>query len=258
MRQATEKNEGDHKFRLIVEKSYIRLVTFKKDSDQKSFNTEMLKILPEINRYVSNRLTTAVMSGKLNKDMFSPNDFTDQLFIEVYDHLDEIKNDNELYPFLFTKVDELLEDSLTEEEFDHVFFDHIDTYSKPEWDAMEEKYSRDGDGDFVMLEELDDSSYPKNNYTLNHVFITDDEKKLVKKLDASLNEDRIERHIQLVLHKMTLPMRTTFQLYSDQGFSTKEIANIRKTSLEEIEDLLAQARKILKESFSKRFLVASN
>jgi len=244
--------------RIIMKKTYTRLVSFKKEGNQESFNTELLKVLPNIYKYVDKRLSNAVANGKLNKGMFNPNDFTDQLFIEVYERLDEIKDENELHAFLFKTVDQLLEDSLIEEEFDHVFFDNIDTYSQPEWDAMEEKYSRDGDGDFVMLEDLDDSSFNKDNYTLNHVFITEEEKKLADKLDASLNKDRIVRHVQLVLNKMDVPTRTVFQLFTNEGFTLKEIANIRETSHKEVEEILSTARKILRNSFEKRFLLGSN
>ena len=244
--------------RIIMKETYSRLVSFKSEDNQESFNRELFKILPKIYRYVAKRLNSAVANGKLNKDMFNPNDFTDQLFIEVYEHMNEIKSENALHAFLFKRVDELLEDSLIEEEFDHVFFDNIDNYSKPEWDAMEENYSTDGDGDFVMLEELDDNSYDKGNYSLDHVFITDEEKELAEKLDASLNKERIERHMQLVLNKMDLPMRTVFELFANEGFTTKEIANMRDTTFAEVENVLAKARKKLRNSFEKRFLLESN
>lgn len=258
MKDARNNNSNQRDIQFIIKKTYTRLVVLKRENNQKTFNTELLKILPEIYRYVADRLKTAVANGKLNKGMFSPNDFTDQLFIEVYDHMDKIKDENELHTFLFKKVDELLDDSLVEEEFDHVFFENIDNYSKPEWDAMQENYSRDGDGDFVMIEELDDISYPKGNYTLNQVFITDNEKELAKKLDDSLDSERIKRHIQLVLSKMALPMRTVFQLYTNQGFTIEEIANIRETTRAEVEKILVDVRKKLKKSFEKRFLINSN
>ncbi|TLP71879.1 sigma-70 family RNA polymerase sigma factor [Maribacter sp. ACAM166] len=258
MKEAINDNRKINDVQIIMKKTYSSLVSFKMEGNQKSFNTELLKVLPTIYRYVAKRLNSAVANGKLNKDMFNPNDFTDQLFIEVYDHIDKIENENGLHTFLFKKVDELLEDSLIEEEFDHVFFDNIDLYSKPEWDAMEENYSRDGDGDFVMIEELDDSSYDKGNYTLNHVFITDEEKQLAEKLDASLNKERIDRHMQLVLNKMAIPMRTVFHLATNEGFTVKEIASIREITLAEVEDMLVAARKMLRDSFEKRFLVESN
>ncbi|SNR40800.1 RNA polymerase sigma factor, sigma-70 family [Maribacter sedimenticola] len=244
--------------RIILKETYTNLITLKKKDDQEAFNNELMKILPRIYRYVSNRLNSAVANGTLNKDMFDPSDFTDQLFIEVYDHMDKIGNEDELHAFLFKTVDRLLEDSLVEEEFDQLFFENIDAYSKPEWDAMEENYSTDGDGDLVMLEELDDSSYDKGDYSLDHVFITDDEKELAAKLDESLNKERIERHMRLVLGKMNSAMRTVFELFVHQGFTLKEIAHIRGTNFTEVERILTDARKFLKESFEKRFLIESN
>lgn len=244
--------------RIIMKETYAKLVSFKRKENRGSFNSELLKVLPQIYRYVSKRLNSAVANGKLNKGMFDPNDFTDQLFIEVYDNIDDIKTENELHIFLFKKVDELLEDSLIEEEFDHVFFDNIDTYSKPEWDAMEENYTQDTDGDFLLLEELDDTSLDKSNYSLDDFFITEEEKQLADKLDASLNKERIYRHIQLVLNKMNMPMRTVFELFTNEGLTTKEIAEIRKTTITQVEELLTSARQLLKDSFEKRFLFESN
>ena len=244
--------------RIIMKETYSKLVSYKRKENRESFNKELLRILPKMYRYVAKRLNSAVANGKLNKGMFNPSDFTDQLFIEVYDNIDDIKSENELHVFLFKKVDELLENSLVEEEFDHVFFDNIDTYSKPEWDAMEENYTQDADGDFVLLEELDDTSLNKSNYSLEHVFITQEEKQLADKLDASLNKERIYRHIQLVLNKMNMPMRTVYELFTDEGLTTEEIAKIRKTSIDQVEELLALARQLLKDSFEKRFLLESN
>ncbi|WP_424001009.1 RNA polymerase sigma factor [Maribacter sp. IgM3_T14_3] len=244
--------------RIIMKETYSKLVSYKRKENRESFNTELLKVLPQIYRYVSKRLNSAIANGKLNKGMFNPSDFTDQLFIEVYDNIDDIKSENELHVFLFKKVDELLEDSLVEEEFDHVFFDNIDTYSKPEWDAMEENYTQDADGDFLLLDEMDDKSLDKSNYSLNHVFITEEEKKLADKLDATLDKERIYNHVQLILDKMNPPMRTVFELFTNEGLTTEEIADIRKTTQEQVEELLASARQLLKNSFEKRFLIDSN
>ncbi len=244
--------------RIIMKETYSKLVSYKRKENRESFNTELLKVLPQIYRYVSKRLNSAIANGKLNKGMFNPSDFTDQLFIEVYDNIDDIKSENELHVFLFKKVDELLEDSLVEEEFDHVFFDNIDTYSKPEWDAMEENYTQDADGDFLLLDEMDDKSLNKSNYSLNHVFITEEEKKLADKLDATLDKERIYNHVQLVLDKMNLPMRTVFELFTNEGLTIEEIADIRKTTLTKVEELLTSARQLLKDSFEKRFLFESN
>ena len=55
-----------------------------------------------------------------------------------------------------------------------------------------------------------------------------------------------------------MPMRTVFELYANEGLTTEEIAEIRKATLSQVEDLLSSARKLLKDSFEKRFLFQSN
>ena len=56
---------------------------------------------------------------------------------------------------------------------------------------MEEKYSIDGGGDFVMIAELDDLSYAKNDYTLRDAFVEDKGKGIIEKLDQELEKTRL-------------------------------------------------------------------
>ncbi|WP_273565720.1 sigma-70 family RNA polymerase sigma factor [Maribacter halichondriae] len=250
--------EQERKFHVFVAGTFSKLDEFKKKGDSISFNMELLKILPEVKRYVGSRLLTTLNKGIIDKNKFRTEDFIDQLFIEVYDHFDEVANAKELHPWLFKKADELLDDAIVEEEFDTLFFDNIDDYSKPEWDAMEEKFSTDGDGDLVMFEELDDSFYKKNAYTLNHVFVEDDEQELATKLDEQLDQERIENHMKMVFNRMSSTMKSVFELFTDHQFLIPEIAKIKSLTVQEVEKLLADARKMLRTSFSKRYLIDSN
>lgn len=247
--------ESKTEFNVFVTSSFFDLSQFKKENDQKAFNNLLLKTLPQVKRYITKRLSIALSKGNLPKGKYKPDDFVDQLFIEAYDHFDQVKNEKNLHPWLFMKADGLLEDTIAEEEFNEYFFKNIDDYSKPEWDAMEEKYSTDGDGDYVMIEELDDISYPKNNYVLNHVFVEDDKKHLIDKLDKQLGEENIKKHAEMVLHNLPLPMRTVFELATEYQFTLDEIGMIRNQSFDEVVQLLEDARQSLEVSFSNRFIL---
>lgn len=246
--------EGKKEFNVFVTSTFIDLVQFKKENDQEAFNNLLLKTLPQVKRYISKRLNSALLKGNLPKGKYKPDDFIDQLFIEAYDHFYEIKDKKGLHPWLFKKADELLEDAIADEEFDEFFFKNIDDYSRPEWDAMEEKFSTDGDGDYVMIEELDDISYPKNDYVLNHVFVEDDQKQLVDKLDKELSRDNIRKHTEMVLHNLPLSMRTVFELSTEYQFTVEEISVIRNQSYKEVVQLLESARKSLEVSFLNRYV----
>ncbi|MCL5129153.1 sigma-70 family RNA polymerase sigma factor [Algibacter sp. L4_22] len=245
--------ESKKDFNVFVASTFSDLSKFKQQGDKALFNNLLLKTLYQVNRYITKTLATALSKGNLPKGKYKPDDFIDQLFIEVYDHFDEVKDKESLHPWLFKTADKLLEDSIVEEEFDDYFFKNIDDYSRPAWDAMQEKYSIDGGGDFVMIDELDDISYAKNDYVLNHVFVEEDKKEFMEQLDKDLGKENIIKHTSMVLSNLPQSMRTVFELATEYQFSMREIAMIRSQSIEEVKELLEDARKSLETSFFKRY-----
>jgi len=255
MKDISKYYQEKSEWHLLVASSFPILVQLKKEEDKTSFFKELENTLPEVKKYINVKLKTALKKGQIPRGKYEVNEFIDQLFIEVYDHFNEVKNEKEFRPWLFKKADDLLDDAMVDEEFDALFFKNIDEYSKQEWDEMEEKYIVDADGDFVMEEDLEDISYYTKPYSLKDVFVDTTEEEMTEKLDKKLNEEQINRHIELVLHKMSEPMRTTFQLFVDHRFEPKEIAKIKNISNKEVELFLDDARRDLKRSISKRFLI---
>ncbi|GHC53678.1 hypothetical protein [Ulvibacter litoralis] len=247
--------QRQQEIRLSIEKTFPDFIKLKKEGDQASFNKNLLEILPEVKKYINQRLAAAIKKGDFSKGKYKADDFIDQLFIEIYDAIDEVKEAKDFYLWLFKKTNELLDDAIVEEEFNDLFFKNIDDYSKPEWDEMTENYSTDGDGDLLMIEELDDSSYNHNDYLLNHVFITNQEKKLTDKIDKDLNDDAVNRHVAMVLQNVPAAMRDVFLLATNHQFSVKEIAVIKNRSYEEVEKLLNNARKAIQVSLLNRYSI---
>lgn len=245
--------KNQKEFQVFVASTFSELVEYRHSGNKKEFSELLLKTLPQIKLYIAKRLNTALSKGNLPHGKYRPDDFVDQLFITAYDHFDEVKNEKDFYPWLFKKTDELLENTIVDEEFDEVFFQNIDDFSKPAWDAMEEKFSTDGDGDLVMLDELDDISYKKNEYVLNHVFVDDNNNEMIARLDKDWGEENIRRHANMVLYHLPLPMRAVFELATQHHFTTEEIAIIRGQSLQEVQQLLINARKALETSFYSRY-----
>lgn len=240
-------------FHHFVARSFSDLVKFKKDNDKTAFNALLLKVLPEVKQYVRKRWQTALLKGLTDKGKYRTGDFVDQLFIEVYDHFDEVKNKHDLHPWLFKKADELLEDTLSEEEFDTFFFENIDNYSRREWQEMEEKFTTDGDGDLVMLEELDDISYRKHDYILDQVFV-DDNQEFIARIENEIGAENIRKHTDMVLYHLPSPIRMDFELFNGHQFDVVEIAKIRKSTEQEVETLLEAACTSLRTSFLNRYV----
>ncbi len=250
MKLAVNKND----LRITFANVYLDLTYFKEKEDVPSFNDLVLSILPEIKKYINRRLKAAIHQGHFSKGKYKSDDFVDQLFIEIYDKLNEVKDKNEFYKWLFKKTNQLLDDAIIEEEFDDYFFENIDDYSEPEWKDMIEKYTVDGGGDFVMLEELDETSFnPEKEDLLSPFFIEYEQKDLIEKIDQELTAEEVHQHINFVLDSLPLRMRNVYDLFYGAQFSIKEIAEITNNSPEEVDDLLKDAKVRIKRSFEKRF-----
>lgn len=254
MKNSTTYLQKQKEIRLTISSKFSDLVQLKKAGDEIAFNKMLLDILPELRNYINQRLNAAIHKGHFSKGKYKADDFIDQLFIEVYDNLEEINDEDAFTIWLFKKTNELLEEAIEEEEYDDLFLRNIDEYSKPEWDEMQEKYSVEADGDLVMKEDLDDISYHHTEYLLNHVFVEDNEKELIEKLDSTLSKEDINRHIAMVLHNLPQPMQTAFELFTKQSFTLSEIAEIMKRDIKEVEKLLNEARKGLYTSLFNRHM----
>lgn len=252
MEKKTYNYMEQREFHLFAANSFSDLQGYRRDSDTVAFNNTLMKIIPDVRVYIQKRINQALSKNQLDKGRYKADDFVDQLFIEVYEHIDEVTDQEDLYPYMFKKADELLEDALVEEEFDTFFFENIDNYSKPEWDKLEEKFSADGDGDLVMMEELEDSSYKKNDF-LKQVLIDDENEEFIQRLDAKLDSERIRKHKEMVLSNLPSSMRTVFELFTEHQFDVAEIAKIRNRTIKEVEMLLDSARKSLKASLLGRY-----
>jgi len=239
--------------RTFIDKIIQSLESYRKENDSSGFKIELQKMLPDVRRYLSRRLAAAISKRVIPKGKYKVDDFIDQLYIEAYNHLGKKGKPHAFYPWLFKKADELLEDTIVDEEFDELFFKNIEDYTKGEWEEMEENYSTDGDGDFVMLEELDDISYHQNQYALKDVFIEDKESNMIEKLDEELSEQQLVSHFTIAVDQISLLAQSVIDLDFNHGFDTTEIAMIKGMPESEVIQVIESTKRMVKTSFINRF-----
>jgi len=253
MKDTVEQQAARIEFHTYVAGALLHLSEMKKRDDRADFNKLMMRLLSGVRQYLGRRLQRAVRNGHLPEGKYKVADFVDELFVQAYDHLQAVKEDKDLHAWLFKKADEILEDALIEEDFDNTFFENIDDYGQQEWEAMQEVFTTDADGDLVMEEELDDPSYPKHDYSLADVFVENGEEELVDKISRELSEGEIHRHIDMVLHQMSTMMQTVFELAVNQQFTPHEIGLIKQISVGEVKRYIAEVRERIQLSFQSRY-----
>lgn len=101
--------------------SFERLIRLKEKNDRAEFDKLIQEIMPAVSGYIARRLSTSVRNGHLPSGKYKVQDFTDELYLKAFEHIEEVGNDKDLYPWLFKKADELLEDTIVEEEFSETF-----------------------------------------------------------------------------------------------------------------------------------------
>ncbi|KAA3620284.1 MAG: sigma-70 family RNA polymerase sigma factor [Flavobacterium sp.] len=234
----------------VIPRKFNDLIQLKKQGERGVFNEELLDILPEVKKFINRKLDAAVHKGHFPKSKYKAEDFIDQLFIEVYDNIEDVESENDFYLWLFKRTNELLDATIDKEAYEDKIFKNIDKYSEAEWKQMAEKWSAEADGDLIMREDLEDVSYHKSKQSLQQLFVEDNEKALIEKLDKELSEEDVNRFTELILNNFPEPMHTVFELFTRQKFTLEEISQIMERNLEEVETLLKEAREILYNSLS--------
>ncbi|NOQ75276.1 MAG: hypothetical protein GQ574_24910 [Crocinitomix sp.] len=236
---------------VLIKDAWTNIVEFK--DDKSKFNEEFMQFVPELKKYIAARITSSVNKGKLPDNKYKVADFLDELFINAYDNIERYDSSEAYYVWLIQQLDELLEDTSIEEEFNEFFFQNIDKYTHEEWDAMEEEYSMGINGKYMLLEEFEGGSYPTHEYTLKDVFIDNSAQGLIDKISDKLDKEQIQRHIGLIVNELPVEQRTVFQQSVLLGSNLAQIAQVRSAEAHKVEDSLKTTRLTIQGSFETRF-----
>ena len=239
-------------FQSRVTTGFDELKKLKAEGRREAFNEKLLGLLPDVKRYITRGLRLALAKGVISHNKYRPDDFFDQLFLDVYDHLSEVPNGKAFHAWLFSRAESLLEEMEVKEIFDTFLFENVDDYSRAERSEMDESFSTDGDGDLIMMDELDDISYKRHHYLLRNIFLDDAHEDLMAMIESTGGQKRVESHLDNVLFELPPNLRSVFELAYEQGFEPEEIARIKHMEPQQVDSLLQKARKQLRETLSER------
>ena len=125
---------GLHGLAALYFKELIRL---KEDEDREAFNKLVQTILPDVEGYIASRLSTSVRNGYIPKGKYKVEEFVNALCLQAFERISEIEDEKDLPFWLFQKADELLQETIVEEEYNTRFLDDIEKFSKTEWIQMQ-------------------------------------------------------------------------------------------------------------------------
>jgi DNA-directed RNA polymerase specialized sigma24 family protein len=230
-----------------------KLVKLKKEGDDALFYNLLAEVIPNIRKYTIKKIITSIKQGYLPNNKYDPNDIIDQLFIETYDHIENLYNEKEFYIWLYQKTDQLVENIIIEKELDALNFRKKEESSKPEQHKIHKNYNSDEAGNLLMLKKIEHTSCQQNENILNTLFLKNKEQILIEKVNKNLNTEEVKSHIAVELSTLPFALRTVFELYTNQYLKHEEIAQIMNTTIQEVEQLLNDSKKALQISFFNRY-----
>lgn len=243
-------------FQTFATASYDELKVLKKTKNEPEFTELIYQLLPEVKRFINKNLSVAISKGLIPSNKYKKDDIIDSLLIKIHDDFDQITNENDLYPYIFQKANDILHNLISNEEFERHNFKNIDDFTKIELNEMQENYTSDMDENPILIDDLDDSDLKKSyDYMPNHVFIEDmNEMELELFQENELSLKDFNTHIDMILYNLPRSSRNIFELSTIYQFYPAEVAKIQRTDNQAIKASLTKTKHIISVSLAKRFL----
>ena len=222
------------------------LQTHKHNNDRAAFNKVLEEFLPQLKRYVANRLRTAVRKGWIPKGMYDPMDIVDEVYLEVFEQFSEADMEPAKLRIRLFQLAERKLAEIIEQEREHMRDLSIEALMEQELKTLEEHITADADGEVVFIEELDDISYHLDD-DKPKVWLLDEgfEEELLEVLDLpkEILQDKAKRSV-LAQTYQNLPTlsRIVLELRTRGGLSVAEIAEVRGMDEKQVEQLLAATK----------------
>lgn len=205
------------------------LFKLKEENNFMEFYKILSKFIPDLKNFIAAKLKIAEHQGLIDQGFYNASGILDEVYMEVFKNFTNDLNEKKLRKILFRTVIQNIHEK-TETEHPLMNKITIDSILKEELDLLNEDYTVDAGGDFILNEELDDISYKQKSFKPTH-FILDDsmEKQLAIKLDIDYELKALDRQSNLfgnLLNTIPPVSRTIIELYVFGSQTTSEIAEI--------------------------------
>ncbi len=210
------------------------------------FKSLITSTLPDMIGYIKRRVYSARMANiKVFNNVFVK-DIVSEVILQVYGRFQsDIANVRDFNIWNIQEADKVLNEIL--ENNDHfrgeISYEQLVDHELGE---LEEEYTMDADGDYVMHEEMDDYELENNyNEELLSLYVGDkDQLEEIETPDEELNDKIFDELI-----KLPIKYQSIYDLYYFEHLEMEEIAKIKDLEPIEIEAILISIKELISEKF---------
>lgn len=215
----------------------------KKANDFASFLELIKKFSKDLEKFTKIKIKNAEHHHLLPKNFYTAEDILMEVYLDVFENLQEDLTEKQLKTLLFQKTIAKFNEILEKENRIRKRIP-VSLIVKEELDLLNEDYSVDGNGHFVLIKELPDISYHQKDFKPKHYIIDPDaEKEIVQslELDDNILEDT-EKRTKLANTYFLIPptSKTIFELYVFGKQSEEDIAEILKIEKDQVKTVITK------------------
>jgi DNA-directed RNA polymerase specialized sigma24 family protein len=237
-----------------IQQQVDTLASHKKEDNKQGFTALLAESLPAIQQYVRRRLKMAHAFRLVRNQAISPQELVDEIYLRIFEQFNAKPDAAEqLLPWMYRIADEVLAEQLQEIDFERNLTD-LNKIVWAEISSLEENFTAEADGDLVMVDELDIPTFNQAYYPA-HTIIQEDagdntpaeDGKAQAALLEQLDERQAHQVISTTLANLPALQRSVFDLFWLEGMDPAEISFIKQISVQEVEALLADTRRLMAE-----------
>ncbi len=226
-----------------MQKSLSSLQQHRQNNNQEAFFRQIVDVAPGLESYVTNRLRTAERNGLIPADLYSPQDILDEVFLEIYEHFDDMPADETgLRVTLFQLANEKLDEIIRQESWQQHALS-LEAILADEMRMLNEipQMTADADGDIVMVEDLDDAEIepPEPRALLLEDSFEDEILRQAGLEGVVVKGDRaLQQLLARVYADLPVQSRIIFDLWTRGKLTMEEISRVRGISIGQVRDTL--------------------
>lgn len=227
------------------------LLEFKQENDPEMFVKLVQKAMPHLIGYLRRRISQANITHTLRKEAMKAEDLMNELYLRIYDRFDPdaLSDKHKIYTWLYQQADQLLAEVI-DIHGETELKESIEVIQKRHNRTMEENYSIEADGDYLMNEEFDDPTYHNNDPLFTeglydfYDFILDDNTQ--EQLEQETEFDLMDEDQQAAIHRMMYNLsdfkRSIFDLYAYEHMAVNDIALVKDVPIPQVEEVLEEIK----------------
>jgi RNA polymerase sigma factor (sigma-70 family) len=261
IRQLTVERKKFSRRRLLDEFERYReihqpLTELKKEDDSEVFVALLKKALPGLRGYLRRKVKTAQLSYTLRVKAKKAADLVDELYLRLYNKYNgHIDNFQDFQKWLYNEADRLV-DEIIETEKGRTSKESVEQLLKYSNRELEEIYSVDGDGEYVMLDEINDPTYHSGDPLFDEgieqyyeIFSDEEEiaKGILNKTEDDLSLHELEMNIHHLLNTFDAKDQSIFDLYMFEHLELEDIAVIKDIEVTKVEETINRIKETLKQ-----------